>query len=509
LFFNGHVESGKALDFDRDFFFDPADKRRRKKQIRIEVQFSLPPNFKYPKSVAATKGKLGENFSIARTWERDRQGRIVDRIEVPTSPGLDTQYAWHFLNLITYRYIPNRTVPTLVLKDESRALAKSIQIRLKGNTSADDLIDGLQKASESLLKDASKSFQAAGAPIAEPQVAAPADLGELLTISGFQARASLGNSVRDEDWGSGHQAFFLYQLLYALDTHYSRFFGWKQATVWGVEEPESGLHRDLETQLAGEMRRWADDYRSKMQIVGTTHSPVFAMAAATGYWTEITNGATGLKAEKVPELVRAAERRGVSGWTQPVLAFPTAPVVLVEGKIDAAVLEHVATLHGSLSVRFMPLPELDPAEKGAGKDAITSYLKRHGGLIPNRPPGCPLSVVLDWDVSDVELKAARDAYGEGGGARVIRMDASYCDPRVGKTFAGIERFYPVDVIEGAIKAGELVAATPVGKPISVAKDELLQAKWALAERVRKLTLSAQAPALVRVWHDIQAAIKAP
>ena len=510
LFFNDEIEPGKPLDFARDYYVPASEKSKKKKRIAVSVTFRLPQNFHFPQPIAATGAKLGTSFTISRRWELDRQKRIVDNLELEgAGPDADnpSELARQFLNLITYRYIPNRTVPALVLRDESRSLAKSLQIRLKGDTSVDDLLDGLQNAAQRLLKPISRSLKATGAPLENPEVSAPTDLGELLTVRGFQATSPTGSRVRDEDWGSGHQAFFLYQLLYALDTHYSLFFGWKQATIWGVEEPESGLHRDLETRLAQEFRLWVADLRSKIQIIQTTHSPIFTMASDRGFWVFLEDGSTRIQSMDVPELVRSAEIRGVSGWIQPILAFPTSPVVLVEGELDVEALYHVSSVAGDRSVRFLSLPQLDPAEKGAGKDSILTYLKRHSALISNRPPGAPLVVVFDWEVSDDHLNQARSAYGAGadGTRRVVRMNSSYCDPRMSKNFKGIERFYPTRIVEDAVNADEFLAVVKTGKPISIAADQLSKAKRPLLNRLKQTTDQAELDPLVRVWKDIKAA----
>lgn len=509
LFFNHEVDPGVALEFSRDLHVAPGPKAKKKRRIRVSVEFHLPDNFHFPKAISGARARLGPQFRIVQTWERDRQDRIAHTIALSDFSGTEedgAELAGQFLNLLTYRYIPNRTVPALVLRDESRALAKSIQIRLKGNTSVNDLLEALHGAAGRLLKPIGRSLRSTGAPLDNPQVAAPGDLGELLTVTGFQATGLGGATVRDQEWGSGHQAFFLYELLCALDTHYSKFFGWKQATIWGVEEPESGLHRDLETGLARELRRWVGDLRCKLQIIATTHSPVFAMASDVGYWSSIESGVSSFEPMAIPDLVRSAEIDGVSGWIQPILAFPSNPVILVEGATDVAAFYHVAAVAGDREVRVLSLPQLDPAEKGAGKDSIVAYLKRHAGLLPNRPQGAPLVVVFDWDVSDDALQQARLAYGAGGEKRVIRMDPTYCDARLGKNFRGIERFYPVPIIEQAIDNDEFMAAIRPHRPISIAADQLAKAKAPLCRRLLATQDATALEALLRVWRDVRAAI---
>jgi len=66
-----------------------------------------------------------------------------------------------------------------------------------------------------------------------------------------------GLPVEDVGWGSGHQSFFLFQMLHLLDTNYGRFFGWKQATVWGIEESDqldalSAILDDVLMAISGE-----------------------------------------------------------------------------------------------------------------------------------------------------------------------------------------------------------------------------------------------------------------
>jgi hypothetical protein len=100
------------------------------------------------------------------------------------------------------------------------------------------------------------------------------------------------------------------------------------------------------------------------------------------------------------------------------------------------VLYHTAALAGFDHFRFLTLPGLDATEKGGGKDPIIQYLKRNGALIRNRPREAPLVVLLDWEVSDQDLKRARDAYGAGSADRVIAMNADHCDLLLRQRFKG-------------------------------------------------------------------------
>jgi energy-coupling factor transporter ATP-binding protein EcfA2 len=506
LFFNNEIVPGTSVSFQRDYYEQPA--LRKKKHIRIEVGFELPTNFKFRHQLDHLQ-QLGTRFRIARTWELDARRQVVNSLEVKAEGGAvpnATELGRQFLTLIFYRYIPNRSIPAALLRDESQALADSIFMRMKGDTHGAALMESLNSAADRLLKDAQQKMQSAGAPLTDATVATASSIGEMIKMSGFQATGLHGGIVQDEDWGAGHQAFFLYLVLHTLDTNYGRFWGWRQATLWGVEEPESGLHRDLETRLAQRFRDWSRDEGSKLQIIQTTHSPVFSMASDAGYWLALNEGETSTVAKTIPELTKAAEMEGVSGWVHPVLSFPWNPVVLVEGANDAGVLYHAASMAGHDHLRFLSLPELDRSYSRGGKDSILSYLRRHADLIENRPREAPLIVVLDWDVSSQELAQARRAYGRHGDRRVLRMDVQHCDSLLSSDFRGIERFYPPRVLLEAHHADELTLAIKDGKPYSVAKAQLDAAKNHLARRVLEVNEPEELKPLIAVVRDVHTAV---
>ncbi len=484
VFFNGVIEPGKPIDFARDHY-EQTPRKRKKKRIYVGINFSLPSNFNFRKELSPLKA-LGTEFSIARVWELDQLRRPADHLEVEVQGqkiNNGEELGRQFLSLITYRYIPNRTVPSDILRDESQAIASSIFGRMKGDQHASALLASLTDAAKRMLTEASTSLLTSGSPLSDPSVSTAETIGEMLTMAGFQARGQHGFAVQDEDWGAGHQSFFLYQVLKALDTSYGRFFGWKQATIWGVEEPEAALHRDLESRLAEHFRTWCFDSDTKLQIFVTTHSPIFTMAADSGYWVELNGGESTFENLSIPELTRAAEVRGVGGWVHPILYFPWSPVVLTEGPIDSAVLAHVARLAGFDHIRFVCLPELDTTEKRGGKDKIVTFLKNSLGLVQNRAKEAPLIVLLDWEVSDQDLKKTRDAYGSGGDRYVLRMNASHCNSLMGSDFKGIERFYPPECVIDAHSAGELILGVRSGKPYSISKEQLESGKGHLRRRV--------------------------
>lgn len=508
LFFNGEIENGKPVSFSRDHF-EQSRRSRAKKVISISADFHLPSSFNIRKELSSLN-QLGGEFTIERTWAldrflapRDSFSLLKDGQPVPNGSELARQ----FLALVSYRYIPNRSIPSKLLQEESQAIASSIFGRMKGDQHSAALLHALTEAAQRMLRPATRSMESSGSPITKPSIATAGTLGEMLTMSGFQGIGAHGLPVQDEDWGSGHQAFFLYLILCSLDTSYGRFFGWRQATVWGVEEPESALHRDLETRLAEQLRTWSLDDRYRLQVFLTTHSPVFTMSAETGFWVELNEGRSDFTRMSIPQLTHSAEARGVTGWVHPILYFPWNPVVLVEGPIDADVLSHAATIAGLGHLRFVSLPGLDSNQVSGGKDKIITYLRNSHGLVQNRATGAPLFVLLDWEVSNQDLQKACVEYGAGGQRRVMRMNADYADPRIGDDFHGVERFYPPEVFLAANEANELNLAVKPNRPFSIAKSQLNQAKGALRNRVRALDSAHALKPLIQCVLQVETALR--
>lgn len=484
LFFSGEPSPGEPLDFARDHHYRPS--RRQKKEITVEVSFRLPERFNYRKELDRLH-QVGSQFTIKKTWSLDRLRAPTVEVEllsgdVSVEGGSDL--ARDFLSLITFRYVPNRTVPAQVLRDESQQIAAAIFRKIKEGDKATDVLKGLAKSAEQLLSPTADALQESGAPISKPNVATAETLGQMLQMSGFQATGLNGATVRDEDWGAGHQAFFLLNLLRAIDTDYSRQFGWKQACIWAVEEPESGLHHDLQTRLARQLAVWTADATMRMQLFTTTHSAVVTMAGDSGYLVDIGETASSFTPLPIAKLVRAAEERGVSSYLHPILAFPFDVVVLVEGHIDEQVLNHVARVLGIYRLRFLSLPMLDGSESG-GVDSQMSYVRKNSKFISRRLPEAPFVVLVDWEVAPTKVTQLRSAYGQGGPNRVLQVGAELANPVLGESFRGIERFYPSSVLRSAHDDGELAIAFPSrsGAVWSVSADELDGAKGSLMQRV--------------------------
>ena len=94
-------------------------------------------------------------------------------------------------------------------------------------------------------------------------------------------------------------------------------------------------------------------------------------------------------------------------------------------------------------------------------------------------------VLVDWEVSDNDLKRVVSAYGEGGEKAVFRMDKAHADVSMGDDFRGIERFYPAALVARLIASGDLTAAQDKAGTYCVTKAKLDSVKSLMREQMEK------------------------
>ena len=504
LFFTDNTEPGIPLNLILDCYSDPSSKK--KKEISISMSFKLPKNFHFRKGLEDTQRQLGDEFTFRRRWSYYPPEPITE-LKKPrqsfkrVSPFLFRQ----FRDLINFRYIQNRIVPTQVLREESQAFQAAVGrlLRLRG-FNADELMNKLSDAASSIVAEADQAMRKSTKSIRKLEIFTPSEVAVLAGFSGLRVETSTGAKIPDFSLGAGSQAFMMFALLKIIDTDYSRHFGWRQASIWAIEEPESSLHKDLEQRLALILSEWSEQNEPRLQIFATTHSETFITAADQGLMVDIVRGKTNIHQMEIPELVRKASLMGISGIVEPVLCFSTHPVVLVEGSLDRRVLTYASQLTGvATRCRFVALPELDPTQTGGGVDYIIQYLKRNGRLIHHRALTAPFIVLFDWDISDLQLQQARQYYGENSNFRIFRMPEEYADPKIADCMHGIERFYPVELFQTAREKNVVDVAIDQNDCIYVEKDKLERVKPALAEIICSTTDQLWFKHLIQVLSDVE------
>ena len=141
-----------------------------------------------------------------------------------------------------------------------------------------------------------------------------------------------------------------------------------------------------------------------------------------------------------------SNRMAITAYRHPLLQFPDQPLVLVEGKFDAVYIRQ-----GLSAAGIKPRWRLaDPDELTGdltGGDAFKSYLK-------SRPDSAPIIVVRDWETKDEEAYT-KHLKGHAH-SKAVTMPESMCTAGLGKGWAGIERYLPINFIESLVPDDDLL-----------------------------------------------------
>jgi hypothetical protein len=85
LFFNGEVEPGKTIAFQRDYF-EQRPPSKKKKRISVDGLFAIPPRLKYRNELSGLDA-FGKQFTIRRSWVLDERRLPHDEFEVTNDSG--------------------------------------------------------------------------------------------------------------------------------------------------------------------------------------------------------------------------------------------------------------------------------------------------------------------------------------------------------------------------------------------------------------------------------------
>jgi hypothetical protein len=266
-----------------------------------------------------------------------------------------------------------------------------------------------------------------------------------------------GTELEDLLQGSGLQSVLMLETLHLIDQDYFQKFGWRQAAIWAIEEPESSLHTSLEVQVASLLQRIATTHTSRLQVLCTTHSDLM-IQYSTGCLlaAKMDSGTTFQPIDDPLDAVALASDAGVSRWVHPLLYYPLDTIVLVEGRHDVAFLtEAFRIAKPGRRVTVTSLEELGKPNAG-GVDTILRYVKDNAGVIRARNTTAPVIVALDWDAR-AKVTAFEKLFTPEDPFAVLAWPESEANPKLGRTFRGIERFYPDRLIEEAEKQGHAIA----------------------------------------------------
>lgn len=452
-FFSGATDPDTTVNVDNDFF-RPDLRKKKAKRIRVAVTFSLPEHFRFRKGLKSVEEALGgTTFELAKEWARGEQSPAYylnnSRVDLETRQKID-----QFLQLVNFRYIPNRVLPVEVIHSEHRAL-RDVLVRRLGQKAhgTEGTFESIRGVSEKMIQELVRHFHEACPDAGDIRLATPTSWSEMVFAFGYRLGAD-GVEVEDTAQGSGIQSLLMLETLYLIDRDYFQKFGWRQAAIWAVEEPESSLHSSLEAQVAAYLHTISADPTSRLQVLCTTHSDLIVQYADRVVIAEHSSGQTKLTPHpNKREALSFLSRAGVSHWVHPLLYYPLDPLILVSGEFDCAFLEEAFKCMGTKDrVRVTYLKLLDGSGKTGGDDELRRYIKANVQAIKSRQPDAPVVVVLDWDAASKKQEFEK-LFGQEDAYKVLVWPDSAFNPQLGKSFRGIERSYPNRIIQEAENNG--------------------------------------------------------
>jgi predicted ATP-dependent endonuclease of OLD family len=482
-FFNGETDPGKVIDVDRDYF-RPDLRKKKRKRILVAVSFLLPKNFKFRKGLEGVKNLLGgAPFTIEKIWTRDSIGPLVS-LNGKNLNLEEQQKVNQFLQLIKYRYIPNRVLPTELIRNEHQNLRQVLVRRVgRSKRGQDEAFKVIQDTAERMIRSLAKRFEDACPVQGNVRLATPTSWNNLPMALGYRISQEGGIEFEDTEQGAGIQSFLMLETLYLIDRDYFQQFGWRQAVIWGVEEPEASLHTSLEARVAHYLSQISVDPKSRLQVLCTTHSDLIVQYSGSTILVTQENGES--KFQPIEDPREALERvsiAGVARWVHPILQWPLDPIILVEGPSDREFFEEAFRFFKpKRPVHVADIQVLDPNVGGGGKEQMRQYIKNNVSVIKARRHDAPVIVVLDWE--EAQKKKEFESLVSGAQQyKVVVWPEIDANPKADKSFKGIERFYSDRMVERAIPKGAPIARKPDGS-YTVAAHDYKRVKEVLREIV--------------------------
>ncbi|MEV6640263.1 AAA family ATPase [Amycolatopsis sp. NPDC051371] len=308
--------------------------------------------------------------------------------------------------------------------------------------------------------------------------ALPEDFGELA----FEvAIKSVSNGIgRSPDLeGSGTQSFILLHFLNLIDrVSRQRAFGWVQASIWAMEEPESFLHSGLRAKFAADLDAYAKE--SRRQVFVTTHQDEFVRVSDSAWLAFQDRNGTQIERAPSREILEKSARLAITTYRHPLLEYPDVPIVIVEGKYDHVYLA-AASKEADLRPRWKIISPNDYLGEGSAGDALKQYLKFNKSALCARPYSAPILALRDWEVTDVagyQKFVKVHPYSDA-----MKTPVELTNPALNESFVGIERYLETDRILKVVPKNDLMRPASGEIIYGIAKSKLDDHKKLLSEKV--------------------------
>ncbi|WP_338836934.1 ATP-dependent nuclease [Gordonia polyisoprenivorans] len=449
LFFNDSIE-GRAVDFSSDLSAHIPGKT--KKRIGVGVQLQYPKSFGLKGNRDFFEAsKLDETIAIYKEWTLTPVGSPqcattfgpdIDTLKSPGSAGEEAALV-ALIRSIKYHYVSNHIRPADKVAEILEALRPEIMKTWKNNyKQSGEFLTYLTSAADQMFEPVSRSVTKGIEGLAV-SAAVPQDLGDLAFELGLNA-ISGSDIVHDlNQEGSGAQSFTLLHFLDLQDgAARKRSFGWVQASIWGLEEPESFLHAGLRTRFADDLRRYAESDRRQAFL--TTHDDDFVRTAPEAVVVSMDTGGSKASSVRSRDALSQSAKVRITSYKHPLVTYPDDPLVIVEGKTDKVYLT-AAIRRANLRPRWRVVSPDDDFEVGSAGDALQKYLQMNQSALAARPDQAFLLALKDWEDGGKagKLDAALAAHPY---SRSIVCPSELCNPDLGQKFVGIERYLPVDLV---------------------------------------------------------------
>ncbi len=501
LFFNNETEPNKPLNMYEDFH-NPS--RSKKKRISVTIHFKLPDNFSFPRTVKkGLEDLLGTDFSITKTWTLPSEPLEKNyKLAIQYKKGNDDEMIAiagdedrirQFLALIKFRYIPNHIHPSTILQDEQRAIQTELLSKLHRSKSVakqqqEQIFSELRKLSKEFVNPIMSELKKAVPDIDNADLSIPSDLGELLFSFAPRLQVHGSENINALFHGSGIQSLLTLLVLKYLDSRFSSKFGWHQATIWAIEEPESFLHKDLEYSVANLLSDTGKSTISRFQTFCTTHSDVFVRYAQHGMLCQLRSGKTAVEEKEARKLLDESVQLGVSAYVPPLLFGAPKPLLIVEGLSDKLLVSFAYSL---LKIACpWEIQDIKTISCGTleGVEGLKKYLRINNDILKSRSLKAPVFVLIDWNESASKvINEIRQLLSSHPTSDVLQWSTSYVNTELDVSFTGIERYLSTEVITEASKKGFLILRKPVDAsfPLSVDRHKMEKIEIAKFVIIRK------------------------
>ncbi|OGS22739.1 MAG: hypothetical protein A2252_08740 [Elusimicrobia bacterium RIFOXYA2_FULL_39_19] len=439
LFFNGELEPGVRFLLERDGNF-PA-KRRKKKEVIIKLTFITKELKKLPQFKNAI-GHIPDKYEITKTWGYQDPPEGI----IKTKRKDQHDKALSFLKFIRFRYLTAHRDPAKIMAETEGRIRKELLRRFSSrvnkstvtgqHSNMDNVLEILHKASNVLISPIITPLKKNSPEIRDIVLQTPKEFQDLIVSLGYSVQLTNHKFIPEELQGSGFQSHLMFRVLFFADTAYSLDFGWKVATIWAIEEPESFLHRNFEIELANFFGEISRKCSSRIQIFCTTHSDVFPQYGDNCILVKFDKDHySQIEKTNTKDIIAKSALLGINNFVHNLHFQQNLPLLIVEGKTDKVILEKtLQLLQKDNSIQLFCNDDIDIQ---SGGDALLPYYKNNKQVIEHRQK--PIIQILDWNVPDRKVQEYQNI---SSNLKAYRFDGQKSNPKLDESFTGIERYLP-------------------------------------------------------------------